>query len=276
MDDLKKLKEKDNIPTWLKDEEYIPGYDKEGYINKSILSIFKVLSKIKGNYKKKNIDSNNAFYEILLSFITIILLSISKNIYFCYTIIALILIKVAFMDGRDIIKTFKISLTAVLFSIVVFMPSIIIHRTYYNFMLVNIKVFCISTAVSSISCKYSFNSITSALKNFKCPDLFIFILDITLKYIVLLGNLSINILNGLKLRSIGVNKRKKQSLSAILGITFIKSKEMSQEMYEAMICRGFTGEYNLKKEKANKKYSFISIVYLFFIFSTFIYMEVNK
>ena len=276
MDDLKKLKEKDNIPTWLKDEEYIPGYDKEGYINKSILSIFKVLSKIKGNYKKKNIDSNNAFYEILLSFITIILLSISKNIYFCYTIIALILIKVAFMDGRDIIKTFKISLTAVLFSIVVFMPSIIIHRTYYNFMLVNIKVFCISTAVSSISCRYSFNSITSALKKFKCPDLFIFILDITLKYIVLLGNLSINILNGLKLRSIGVNKRKKQSLSAILGITFIKSKEMSQEMYEAMICRGFTGEYNLKKEKANKKYSFISIVYLVFIFSSFIYMEVNK
>ena len=271
---MDKLKEKDNMPLWLKNEEYETNYDKDSYINKSILSIFKVLSKIKGSHNKKKLDYNKAFYEMILSFITIILLSISKNIYFSYTIIAVILIKIAFMDGNDIIKTFKVSFTAVLFSIVILIPSIIIYKSYYNFILINVKVFCISTAVSSISCKYSFNAITSALKHFKCPDLFILILDITLKYIVLLGNLSIDILNALKLRSVGVNKRKEQSLSGILGVTFIKSKEMSQEMYEAMICRGFTGEYKIKGKGIIKKYLLISLFYLFFIVAIFIYMEV--
>lgn len=271
---MNNLKE-DNMPLWLKNEEYSPGYDRESYINKSILSIFKVLSKIKGSSNIKNSDSNKAFCEMILSFITIILLSISKNIYFSYTIIAIILIKIAFMDGKSIIKIFKVSLAAVFFSMVVLIPSIIMYKTYYNFILINIKIFCISTAVSSISCKYSFNAITSALNNFKCPDLFILILDITLKYIVLLGNLSLDILNALKLRSVGVNKRKKQALSGILGVTFIKSKEMSQEMYEAMICRGFTGEYKLKRKGINKKYLLISLFYLLFIFGVFIYMEVN-
>ena len=50
---MDKLKEKDNMPLWLKNEEYETNYDKDSYINKSILSIFKVLSKIKGSHNKK-------------------------------------------------------------------------------------------------------------------------------------------------------------------------------------------------------------------------------
>jgi cobalt/nickel transport system permease protein len=54
----------------------------------------------------------------------------------------------------------------------------------------------------------------------------------------------------LKLRSVGRNKEKYTSVSGVAGTMFIKSKEMSEEMYEAMECRGFTGEY--KRAKLNK------------------------
>jgi cobalt/nickel transport system permease protein len=47
----------------------------------------------------------------------------------------------------------------------------------------------------------------------------------------------------LKLRSVGRNAGKTASISGIAGTLFLKSKEMAEEMYAAMECRGFTGEY---------------------------------
>ncbi|MCJ7690687.1 MAG: energy-coupling factor transporter transmembrane protein EcfT, partial [Clostridiaceae bacterium] len=52
-------------------------------------------------------------------------------------------------------------------------------------------------------------------------------------------------------RSVGKNKNKSTSASGIIGTMFIKSKEMAEDMYGAMECRGFTGEYKL-----HNKYKF--------------------
>ena len=50
-------------------------------------------------------------------------------------------------------------------------------------------------------------------------------------------------LYALKLRSVGRNDGKTASLAAVAGTMFLKSKEMAEEMYSAMECRGFTGTY---------------------------------
>ena len=80
------------------------------------------------------------------------------------------------------------------------------------------------------------------------PAVFIFTLDITLKYISILGEICVDILRSISLRSVGKNPDKARSFSGVLGITFLKSSEMAEEMYAAMCCRGFTGEYE-KKQK---------------------------
>lgn len=78
---------------------------------------------------------------------------------------------------------------------------------------------------------------------FFIPDIFIFVFDITIKYIYILGEFSLDMLYSLKLRSIGFNNNKYTSLSKIMGNLFLKSKEMGEEIHSAMECRGFTGEY---------------------------------
>lgn len=85
------------------------------------------------------------------------------------------------------------------------------------------------------------NSLSSSLKSFRISDTFILIFDTTLKYIILLGNLSLNMLTALKLRSVGKNNHKQKSPSAIAETTFIKSTEMAEDMLNTMTCRGFTG-----------------------------------
>lgn len=69
-------------------------------------------------------------------------------------------------------------------------------------------------------------------------------------------------LYSLKLRSVGKNTGKYTSLSGIAGTMFIKSKEMAEDMYSAMECRGFTGEYHVNSK-------------LKFTFADFIYIMIN-
>ena len=60
---------------------------------------------------------------------------------------------------------------------------------------------------------------------------------------VILGNIIHNLFTAMQLRSVGKNNKKYQSIGGIMGVTFIRSAEMSREMYEAMQCRGFTDDY---------------------------------
>jgi cobalt/nickel transport system permease protein len=80
-----------------------------------------------------------------------------------------------------------------------------------------------------------------------------------MKYIVMLGDFTLNMLYALKLRSIGRNQSKYTALSGIAGTMFIKSKEMAEEMYYAMECRGFTGKYQVY---AKTRLTIIDYIYI--------------
>lgn len=101
----------------------------------------------------------------------------------------------------------------------------------------------IVTLVGILSSETSWNKLTGSLRTFHVPPLFIFTLDITLKYISILGEICVDILRAVSLRSVGKNPINAKSFSGVLGITFLKSSEMAEEMYASMCCRGFTGEY---------------------------------
>ena len=96
-------------------------------------------------------------------------------------------------------------------------------------------------------------------------------MDITIKYIVLLGEHSINLLFALKLRSIGITSNKYNSLTGIMGNLFIKSYKMSDEMFHAMECRGFIGEYTTKVNLKLKKMDYAYLAINILLVSLFIY-----
>jgi cobalt/nickel transport system permease protein len=73
----------------------------------------------------------------------------------------------------------------------------------------------------------------------------VFILDITIRYVVMLGEFLLESLRALRLRSVGKNSRKYASVSGLAGPVFLKSRRMAVETHGAMACRGFTGEYRV-------------------------------
>lgn len=263
-----------NMPEWLlKDENYIPQTDKDTFINKSILSLLRVLSKIKNQnrYTEYNFHINPAF-KLAFTVLLIALLSISKNFAFVLIINVFVLVMLSLLKAEAIIRILKLSFAVTFLTAIILIPSIFFISTY-SLIMITSKVFATIMAVNILSNTTEWSSITSALKVFFVPDIFILVLDITIKYIVLLGEFSLNMLYSLKLRSVGRNKSKNTSLSGIAGTMFIKSKEMAEDMYAAMECRGFTGEYSTCRKFKFSYADFVCIVVITALIFTFLYFE---
>lgn len=230
------------FPEWLQqNDEYSPQSDRDSFLTKSLLSLMGVLKSFRA--KTSSYGSNYpAPLKLIVCLGMIILTTCAHNMVICYAVLAVLMIHICFLNREWLVRTISIMSFAALLSAVLLVPSIFLGSPQ-SMLTVSIKVFITVGLVGLLAATTEWNKITAGLAAFHVPNIFIFTLDITLKYIVILGDVSVDMLNALKLRSVGRNRSKAQSLSGILGVTFMKSKQMSEEMHQAMVCRGFEGEY---------------------------------
>lgn len=232
------------LPAWLKNEEtYTPSKDRDAFINKSILSLLGVISRIRSQsvYSQGKYQANAAI-KLVFTLLLAVLVSLSSQFIFIIAVAACLLLRLSAMKANMILKILKPTLTFTLVTFIILLPSLLMGNPY-SAMTITPKVFCTILAVGILSRTTRWDMLTSALRVLLLPNLFIFVLDITLKYIVMLGELTLHMLNALKLRSVGKNKGKYTALSGVAGTMFLKSRAMAEDMHAAMQCRGFTGEY---------------------------------
>jgi cobalt/nickel transport system permease protein len=257
-----------DVPEWLLiSENYIPLTDKDTFVNKSILSIFKVISRIKMQDTIQQSRFNiNVPLNVLCTAILLILVSLTKSFVFVMIINVYLLSILCVTDTDRLVRILKLSVGVTLFTAIIMLPAFIQGNSYSSIMITT-KVFASITVVGLLSHTTKWSLLTKALKRFYVPDIFILILDITIKYIYRLGELSLNMFYALKLRSVGRNNKKYTSMAGVAGTMFLQSMEMAEEMYHAMECRGFSGEYH-RMEKSKFKwidYFYITIHIGFFV-----------
>ena len=262
------------IPDWMiKEENYIPQNDRDTFVDKSILSLLSVLSRIRTQSRSKLTNYQiNAVFKVACTFLLLVMLSVSKSPAFVIIIVVYLLAALSLMDAKAIVQVLKVSLLMALFTFVILLPAAYWGNSYSSITITS-KVFASVTAVNILSHSTKWSSVTSALKRFFVPDIFILVLDITIKYIVMLGDFALSMLYALKLRSVGRNRSKYTSLSGIAGTMFISSKKMAEDMYAAMECRGFTGEYHVHN---HLKCTIADVIYIMAnitIFIAFLYFR---
>ncbi|MCB2295060.1 energy-coupling factor transporter transmembrane protein EcfT [Clostridium algoriphilum] len=234
------------MPEWLlKKDNYVPSVEKSTFINKSILSIIKMLTKFSYNAEHKPDRFGINTITILISAILIIIfVSLSRSFQFLMVIDVFLLLIISVLKVDEIKHIIRMVSVVTIFTVIILLPSFLMGNENNSIMIL-IKTIITVTVVNITSSITRWNDITKTLKLLFIPDIFILVLDITIKYIVIFGEFSLNMLYALRLRSVGKNKNKNTSISGIIGTVFIKSKEMAEEMYGAMECRGFTGEYKI-------------------------------
>ena len=238
-----------DLPKWiLKDEDYQPDSDRDFFISRSILRMMKILRSLRFQSQRKPFEKISAAAALCFT-ISLILLCVSAGkLNFLFCVLAFELVILCTLDGQTIRQILQNSFIMAIFSILFVLPSLLLGTRTLLVML-PLKTFLTVTALGLLISSFRWHQITEALRFFRIPPVVIFILDTTLRYIVLLGEISQDMLIALKLRSIGRNRDKKRAVSGILGSVFLKSREMSEEMYQAMCCRGFTGEYPISSKK---------------------------
>jgi cobalt/nickel transport system permease protein len=259
----------------LKQETYSPPSDKDAFLDRSIISLLKVISKIRTqDSREESALRMNASVKVACTLLLVVLLSLTGSFAFVLTVGVFLLAQLALLSGETIVRIMRVSLIMSLFTFIILLPSISMGNGEGAVMMTG-KVFATITAVNLLSHTTRWNDITGALKTFHVPDLFILVLDITIKYIVMLGEFAVSMLYALKLRSVGRNREKYTSLSGVAGTMFIKSKEMAEDMYHAMECRGFTGAYRKETIFRVSRTDVLYILVHILILTAFLYLGRN-
>ncbi len=262
------------VPDWLlQNEDYAPLPDKDGFINKTILSLLRLLARVRAQsgYTAQRF-AVNALLKVACTFLLVLLLSLSSSFTFVFIVVTYLLLTVSMMPTKEMIKVLRVSVLMTLFTFLVLLPAAF-YGNGYSLLMIPAKVFATILAVNILSHTTRWGAVIGALKRFFLPDLFIFVLDITIKYIVMLGEFTLEMLYALKLRSVGRNTGKYTSLSGVAGTLFIKSREMAEDMHAAMECRGFTGEYRVYTKLKLTLFDFLYLAINTGLVFAFIYLS---
>ena len=233
------------IPEWMKKtEDYVPPADGGAFYYRTLKSLGGIMSRLRLESGREGRFSLPAGVRLLLMIALIILVSVTQNNLVIMAVGAAVLVRLAMMSAEDISAVVKAVLVAVIMAVVIFAPAVIMDPArLWNSLRVVAKILISVTLVGIFNRTTQWNHLTTALRKARIPGTVIFIIDITFRYIVLLGNLMQELLTAVSLRSVGRNDKKYNSIGGVMGVTFLRGTEMNKEMYEAMQCRGFTDDY---------------------------------
>lgn len=265
------------IPEWLSEKDnYVPKEEKSLYIEKSIFSLIKTTSIIRQNKSEdKLLYSINPSVKVIGTILNILFISLSRSFVYLLIMDMYVLINLLLMEKESRKRIFIKSLIFPFITLVALIPSMF-YGNMYNSLLLFQKIITTVVMMNLLAHNTRWSEISKSLKLLFIPDIFIWIMDITIKYIVLLGEYSINLLYALKLRSIGITSNKYDSLTGIIGSLFIKSYKMSEEMFHAMECRGFVGEYTTNVNFNLRKIDYVYVVINLLLISLFVYLGTIK
>ncbi len=127
----------------------------------------------------------------------------------------------------------------------------------------------VTTAVSLVTLLIlttRWSDLLSAFRSLRVPKTFVLILNLTYRYIFLLVDVTLGMLYSKKSRAIAKESSIKswKLNSRIVAALFIKSYDMSEKVYLAMLSRGFKGEFPAMKRSEVKRrdYIFLTIALL--------------
>lgn len=241
-------------------------------LNVSILKLIAKLFTYDGNTQSLStlpITRVVAALRLFGVFLCILLCALSRNAYFTYIIIAILLLHLSLMPVKDIKVVVKTVLAADVFSALILLPSLFMGHPG-TFLTVLMKVTESVMLLSILNTEVDWKNMTAAFRAFKVPSIFIFTLDLTVKYLVILGRFSDKLLEAVSLRSVGKKHWRTSGVGDILGTTFLKSQRIAQHTSEAMECRCFNGTYDVYDKHKWNKWDVLYIVVLIGMLGLFV------
>jgi cobalt/nickel transport system permease protein len=237
-----------NLPDWLaEDESCDTGSGKTSFVEKNITHLVRSLASLHDQRRTGTLPEK-IHPAVKLPAVVLIILLISLGTATYIEVMSVILLVLLSMMPLQLLKrVLALGLISAAFTLVTLIPALWFGFGGHIF-LVTARVWLSVSFSSLLALTTSRHGLVRALKIVHMPDLVILILDVTLKYIFVLTEVTLHLFYALKARSVGRSGRR--AVWGIAGTLFLKSKEMAEELYGAMVCRGFSGTYRLREKPA--------------------------
>lgn len=211
-------------------------------------------------------------FRLAVAFLCILLCALSRNAVFVIAVIAVELLRLAFMRPAAIAQVVRTVIPILLVTGLFLLPAVFMGhpRTLGT---VEMKVFESVLILAILNQTVVWKEMTDAFRALHAPQLFVFTLDMTVRFLVILGRYSNAILEAVALRSVGKTHWRNSQAGGVIGTTFLKSQRISQETAEAMACRCFDGEYKSynRRRAGGTDWLYLALVPVLIAF--FIYTE---
>ena len=183
----------------------------------------------------------------------------------------LLFIKLSVLPGSVIINIIKKLFRLLIISAIVLLPSIVISQNDMTLFLIRVGLILVN--ISIFLAITSWQQFILALRQWHLPTIIILVIDITIKYIYMLGMFLEELLYSIRLRTLGQHVSR-QVLGALLGQLYLSSKERTTETYQAMVLRGYSRDskgYSLDRRLPFNRCDFgvlvelVALIVLYFI-----------
>ena len=232
------------LPEWAQREEnYNPGRDRDYFISRSLLRLVSILKALRQQHGPSR-WAVGAGPALVTTLMMILLVVLCRTMAFLWAVLAGELVLLAFHPGRQLRTTLAAALAASAVCAVIVAPAFFLGNGQHVYLL---------------PCKTCLTVLGLMLLQQKCivaqtdggpaglsrsvPDHLHFGYDPALHRHSRPGIGRTP--DGLEATLRRQNPDKKAALSGVAGIMLQKSQRLSQDLYEAMRCRGFTGEYQV-------------------------------
>lgn len=261
------------VPSWLTSaEEYQPQADRDSYITKSVLSLSSMLSRLRIDDGAETLFSPSAPVKIIFGLGGILLVSLSQNFFFVLIMLAGVLVRACLLPREALARVVSTAGAATMLAFVIMLPAALLGQPQAALTMGGKA--CTSTGIAmEVALTTPSAQLTSALRAFRVPNIVILTIDLALRSIVRLGEVALEILDALTLRSVGRNRDKTGSLGGVGGVLLIKAAIAAQTTHDAMRCRGFEGDYQVSKSPSLRTIDLAWVIALALLVALFIYLQ---
>lgn len=204
------------------------------------LEMMKLLARLLKSEREQKEREYGAAGCLVLAISTVLLCALSGNAVFPVSVIAAELFRLSMRKPETIAHVLGNVLLATAAAAVFMLPAVFFGSPG-SFGIVTMKVFESVLVLTMLNEDVSWKNMTAAMRRFHMPGVFVLTLDMTVRFLYLLGSFSNSVLEAVTLRRVGDQNWKNAGTGGILGNTFLKAQEMSQGTGEAMLCRCFDG-----------------------------------
>jgi len=240
-------------------------------------------------------EGNSFFHKLdprvkflsFMPYITIIAVHNSLKIAFLALFISIIFIIIAKLKAKIVLHRIGVVNIFTLF-LWLFIPftkkgnaifnigTLIVYKeSIYYVSLITLKTNAIVLATISILGTSDIFSLAHGLIHLKIPKKLIHLFFFFYRYISVLHEEYIRLRRAMIVRCFSpkTNLHTYKSIAYLIGMLLVKSYERSQRIYQAMLCRGYNGNFPIYRHFKTHKKDFVFMIIIYFITGVFLYFK---